>query len=304
MEANKPKKDMSHVKKTFTSEEKRFIREHAVLPEWTDAKIAAHLGRSVIGVSMHRKKMGIHKLQGSSSIDITSKSLNPEVINKANVSDEEKYNLWRNAFKKSRKYKQFEKELVKADLELFIEKWCEYHMQFDDLKPTEEATIEQLITLELRISDNRKAYKESQLHEDQLRELLNGKSEKDLDLQNEQDRFIFELISSNNRMRLELTKELRELQSKHETLTRALNATREQRESREKIGADTFIGLVKTITDRERRKKIGQYNEWMRMAREKELAELKKPHKFADGQVEPIILDGKDYIQKDKIDEA
>jgi hypothetical protein len=295
MNQDKPKRDMSHLKNVFTAEEKKFIRDHAPLPEWSDTKIAAHLGRSVIGVAMQRKKMGIHKVRGGFAIDVDSKSLNPELINKANLSDEEKFNLWRNAFKRSKKYKQFEKELIKSDLELFTDKWCEYHMQFDDLKPTEESTIEQLITLELRISDNRKSYKESQVHEEQLRELLNGRSEKDLDLQNEQDRFIFELISSNNRIRLELTKELRELQSKHEALTRALNATREQRESREKIGGDTFISLVKTLTDRERRKKIGQYNEWMRIAREKELAELKKPHKFVDGQIEPVILDGQDY---------
>ena len=168
----------------------------------------------------------------------------------------------------------------------------------EDIAVAEEDTLELLITYQLRIDQNRRNYKQAQEKEEYFRTRMNGR-DAELDLENENDRFMYEMIMSNNKYLQELDKNLKDLADKHNALLESLNVTRRQREERQKIGGDTFLSLIKAFNDRDRREEIGKYNERMRASTVSQKEKLRKAHTFVDGTIEPILLDGSDFINKD-----
>jgi hypothetical protein len=246
-----------------------------------------------------RKKFGLKRGSANLLKSYQDSKVAADTINNSVLTDEEKVDLWKGKFYSNPRYKQLAKELTPGALEYFTDQWSRYHLQFTDLKPSEEKLIESLITIELRISDNRKAYKEAQEHEAYLRSALGDNAEAALDLENEEDRFKYELIQSNKRIVFELNKQLQELNNQAEKYIRALNATREQREMKEKIGEDSFLGLVNRLTELNHRKAAGEYNEKVRLATQKKKDTFKEPHKFVNNEYDRILLDGKDFT-KDK----
>lgn len=282
----------------LSAQEVEFIRKHAVLPGWTDERIAKELGRSAAGIKKYRKKFGIIKQGTSGEVYLDAKRVHKDSINKSNVSEEKKIELWKKYFKASTHFRRLKKELTSEDLEFFADRWAEYHLQFDDLKPTEEAAIINLVTLDLRISDNRREYRELQEQEKSLRRQIGGRELGDLE--NEEDRLLFEMVNGNNMAKRECNKQSLEMTKNHDMILKGLNATREQREQHERIGTDTFPKLVKIFTDEEYRIKENEFNELMKVATRSKAKEYRKPYEFADGQIEPILLDGADFINKEK----
>lgn len=281
----------------LTTDEIQFIVSHAVMPDWTDEKIAEHLGRSIAVVKKYRLKYGIAKGGNTGEVFIDGRKISKEAINKANIPDHEKVKLWREYLETTVLYKRLIDEFTDADLDFFAERWAEYHLQFDELRPTEESSIVKLVTLELQMSDSRKNYTKIKLEEERLMALIGGR---DLaDMEDDADRGLFEMMHSNNRLQQEITKDSRELNKNHEALLRELNATREQREQKERIGADTFINLVKILTSEDQRRKINEDNELMKMATQKKTKEFKQVHEFINGEKDRILLDGADYVKKD-----
>jgi hypothetical protein len=293
-------KKLRNIDNPLTEDEKSFIRTHAMLPEWTDEKIAKELNRSPLTVMKWRKKFGLKRGAANLVQAKQDNNVSADVINNSMLSDEEKVDLWKGKFYTTIMYRQLTQQLSAGDLEYFADQWSRYHLQFTDLKPSEEKLVESLITIELRIKDNRKSYKESQEHEEYLRNALGNNAEAALDLESEEDRFKYELIQSNKRIAFELNKQLQELNNQAEKYIRALNATREQREMKEKIGEDSFFGFVNRITDTNHRKAAGEYNEKVRMATQKKKDSFKEPHKFVNNEYDRILLDGKDFIKGKK----
>jgi len=288
-----------NIKNPLTADEKEFIISKSLDPDWTDEQIAKAINRSIESVRKVRKRNNITK---TSTGVVKTDTLPANAINKSSMSKEQKAACWLKIFRDSDRYQRFSEQLTPSNLKFFAERWADYCVQFDDLKPAEESQLETLITFEIMLADNRRSYKAAQMHEEDLRQMLNGKNEKELDLNNEQDRFIWEMLESNNRVIREVSEEFRNLTAQHEKYFRILNSTREQREQNEHIGADTFLSLVRLLTEVDKRKEVGKYNELMKEATKKELDRLKKPHKFIDGNYDPIILDGKDYYKGKKND--
>lgn len=291
MTSEKPNKRQT----PLTLEEIDFIRTHGVMPGWTDKKIAAHLNIAEPTVKKYRNKYKIKK--GGNTLEIESTSVPKDSINKANIPEEEKLKLWKNYFKGTAQYKRIKQEMTSEDLDYFIERWATYHLQFDELKPTEEASIIKLVTLDLRMSDSRRDYRKMQEEEQRLERELGGRELQDLE--NEEDRILFEMIQGNIRLKMECNKQLLDLNKNHELLLRELNATREQREQTEKIGADTFANFVKLLTDEERRIRSNNYTEYMKLSTEKKTKEFKQLHTYVDNTQDRILLDGNDFIKKD-----
>lgn len=282
---------------TLTEDEIHIIKTHCVDPAWTDEKIAQKIGRSAEVVRKYRRKFGISKQSGK--VTVTEGSLHKEQINKANLTDDEKIELWQRYFRTTARYKRLQKQLIADDLDYFCESWAKYCVQFDDLKASEEDQLELLVTYKMRIEDNRKDYKGSQENEERLVRSLGDKGTiEDIDLENENDRYIYEMILSNNRIKQELNKAYQELCGQAEKYFKMLNSTREQRELHEKVGAETFVTLVRQMTDQKHREKVGQYNEYMRIATEQHMQKYKESHEFLDGAIEPIIMEGKDFVAK------
>ncbi len=276
-------------------DEKKFIEIHCLQDNWTDRRIAEELGRDILTVSKYRKKVGIHKgSKGSLKTEI--KDIVKTSINKQNLDDAQKIQAHKNTFKRTNRYKALQKQLSETDLEVFVERWGSYSLQFEDMSESEQDILEILISLKLRMEDNRKDYKNAQEYEAELKTKLAGRMDKDLDLENEADRFIYEMMMSNNRAKQELNKDYRETTNKYENYAKMMNATREQRESQQRVGADTFLSLVRMMNDTQRRQEVGIYNERMKLATANKKNQMKKAYKFADGSIEPLLMDGSDYV--------
>lgn len=282
----------------LNDEEKQFIKEKSVLPEWTDKKIAETLNRSEEVVKKWRNKFGITKNMGG-GLAVTDSKITKKNINKSNLSEEEKLGVWKKYFRTTLRYKRLQKQFLENDLEYFVESWCNYAMQLEDMKASEEEQLETLIIYKIRMGHNQENYKKGQLHEIELQNMMAGRTgEKELDLENENDRFIYEMLQSNNRLMAELNTQYKELSKEHDNALKALNATREQREQKEKIGADTFFSLVRLMNEQDKRAEMGRYNEYMKLASKKQTEKMKELHTFADGSLDRILLTSEQFEKK------
>lgn len=198
-------------------------------------------------------------------------------------------------FKASSRYKRLAKKLSKDDLEWFCEQWSVYSYELEDLNAAEEDMLEVMIMIKIRIDDNMAQQKQIKDREESIRKQLNLGPNEEIDIGNETHRALFEMIQSNNRMALELNKDFKELSIQYDKVSRSMNTTREQRESYENIGADSFLTLIKQFNDRDIRKQSGRYNELMKMATKQKTEEFKEPYVFVDFHEQPILLDGQDY---------
>ena len=251
-------------------------------------------------VRKHRKSIGIVK-NNVGVVAISNSYLGKNNINKANISEDEKIAAWKQYFRSTNRFKRLSKQLTADDLSDFEDSWARYCVQFEDLKSSEEDQLEMLVSYKLRLDDNRKDYKDVQEAESTIRKMMVDQGlneEKELDLEVTEHQMIWEMLSSNKRLKQEVNKQFNELNGRYTTIFESLNATRVQREQFEKIGGDTFLMLVKSLNEYDKRKEVGRYNELMKLATQKQLVELKKDHKFIDNNIEPIIMDGKDYKDK------
>jgi len=287
------------------------------LSGWNDSQIADALGRRKTSIAYYRKTLGLIKdtktgqfkdpelqklaenptipppKKGSKIISATQDRSDSSMVNK----DIDKAKVWKAYFKTTAKYKRLGEQHTASSLEYFAEQWAKYHVQFEDLTATEEDMIELLITFKIRIEDNQKNYKEAEVREKELRKELGGKSSEELDLEDERQRWLFQMINDNNRYRADINKDFKDMTEKYEKIQRSLNGTREQRENNTKIGGDTFLTLVRSLNEEGRRKEVGLWNERMRLATELQLRKFKQNITFDDGVVEPMIMDGADYVK-------
>lgn len=284
----------------FSEEEIKFIQDN--VDQMSDEKIGEAIGRSGVAVKRWRTKNGLFRrgsnISSEAAAPVTIKKAN---INKSNISEEQKFELWRKHFRNTPRYKRIVKQFTKDDVDAFTDSWANYCCQFEDLKPSEEELLELMITTKLRIDDNRRSYLQLQLQEEELAREMASRPGGKLNLEEETaDRFILEQINASNRLKIELNKDYKELNTKFEAYVRSLNATREQREQNEDIGGDTFFSLVRILTDEKRRKEVGRQNELMKMAIQKDSKKFKQEREFLNHEVDRIMLDGEDFIDKPK----
>ncbi len=281
----------------LTLDQKKAIENYTLVEKKTDAEIAKLMEIRVDRITMYRKKIGLLKGPGG-NLGEKAKEHSRAEINKSNLSLEEKEEQWRAFFKHTKRYKKLSKLYSEYDLENFIEQWVNYHIGLEDMTNAEEDALEIMILHKIRLDANQATFNALQ---NRLIELDSQLSGKELDLENKNDLMIWEQITSINRQSTEVNKELKDLTDKYIAQQKSLNVSREQREQRQKVGADTFLKLVRDFNDRDRRAAAGKYNERMRLATEKQTQKLKRVHKFVDGSMEPILLDGADYIKKDEV---
>lgn len=286
------------LKGRLTTKEKDKIRE-MVLAGHTDVQISKELKRAVPTIKLFRDNEGLKKTAAGKLIVKEGHVKTRDIINKGGGTQEDKIRTWEAYFKGTKKYKSLKNQYTEEDLEEFVYLWAVWHESLDDLTPAEEDVIENMLALHIRLKHNRRNYKSTLEREEMIRDNIGG-SEKQLDLEDEDDRFFFDLIMSNNRDQQEINKEHNLLLKEFNSLQESLNVTRKQREERQKIGADTFFTLCKQFNDRDKRNEANRYNELMKASRISKTEKMKQPYEFADGTVEPVLLDGADFIKKDK----
>lgn len=201
-------------------------------------------------------------------------------------------------FKKSPEWQYLREEFEPEEVRYFEHRYVKHVQQFkDDITPTEETQIFNLIKFEIMMHRNRKrAIKSSEdmdrLHKaiDKIYKTCNG----DLtQLTDNQRNFLENMenhLSSYRQAQHASVKELTELQTKHGGIMKDLKATRDQRVSRIESNKQTFVELLKDLELSEIREREGRQNELFKVAAQKEIERLGQSHTFADGTVDQPLL--------------
>lgn len=281
----------------LTIEEKKFIDEN--WSKMSDTEIADKIGRYRLTIENYRKRHQYHKGPGG-SIAVSKKMTKDQKATYAISDLEKKKQLWRAKLIGSSRYGKLKDGLTEDDLAFFIEQWAEYHLQFEDMTAAEEDVLESLIFFRIAMYQMQKSEKEIIHYQETLESQLAKKGL--LDPENAEEMQIITMIQQQSQLQMQILKEKRETSEKIDKCLQSLNATRRQREESQKIGSEKFFDLVKIMNDRDRRREAEKYTEYVKIATNRQVDRFKKPHQFADGVVEPIILDGSDF--KEKSDES
>lgn len=288
----------SRTTKNLSPEEKAFINSHAEKAEWTDKKIAKHLGRSEEAIKKYRRRNSMRRDGKEVEPAKAAANIQQQIEN----TEEAKRKFFKQKLMKSLRAPRLVKSLSPEDYEFFVDRWSEYHLQFTDMTSSEEDSLEKMVLLDIRLNHNQKNLRQCHVIQEKLSSAMSKRE--DLDPENERDLQILHTIEAYNSKELELNKEFRELSKEYSDLQRSLNATREQREANQKIGAETFFDLIKTMNDNERRSKAARLNELMKMSRNQKLTDLQEPHKFVDGQYDYPVMDGAAFKKRLEAEKA
>lgn len=188
---------------------------------------------------------------------------------------------------------ELQNQFDESELELFKYHWSRIISQFrDDVFPTEELQVVDVIKLELLMNRSLKCSKDSieqlNMHEAMLNlEREKDREDQDTDLMISAQRAVAGIRAAQE----SLNKDYRELQSKKQSMLREIKGTREQRVKRLEDSKQSFIAWIASLAqDPELTKSFGIEMEKMRLAMEREKVRLSKFHKYEDGGVDRPFL--------------
>jgi hypothetical protein len=188
---------------------------------------------------------------------------------------------------------ELKQQFTNEELELFKYHWSRIIAQFkDDVFPTEELQVIDVIKLELLMNRCLKSNKDNiqslSLYEDLLKtERSKDKDQQDIDYIINLERQLASLRASQE----SLNKDYRELQTKKASMLREMKGTREQRIKRLEDSKQSFMSWVASlIQDPETMKRYGVEMEKMRMAMAKEQERLSSYHRYEDDTVDQPFL--------------
>ncbi len=249
----------------------------------TDQEIADALKRHVATVTKYRRINGWNK----NSTEASQRTV-AEVVNDSTLSEKDKTQFIKKDIKNSSRRTRLQAMFSEDDLNYFDSRWVDYRVQFKDMTPSEEDVLEKMIVLDIRMTYNQRSLRE--LHDLQARLKVQLSSKTELDPEDDKELMILQTIQSYNGQEVELNKQYALLLKEYQEIQKSLNATREQRETNQKIGAETFNDLIKKFNEQEFRLKSGREAELNRIAMDKKREELSKPHQYVDGKVDLPIL--------------
>mgnify|MGYP001316319646 CR=1 FL=1 len=190
-------------------------------------------------------------------------------------------------------WKELKQQFTEDELKLFQYHWARIISQFkDDVIPTEELQVVDLIKLELLMNRSLKYNKDNieQIH------LFEGEIQRARADDGGGDRSdeIFNLerqVASLRASQESLNKDYRELQTKKNSMLKEMKATREQRVKRLEDSRQSFTAwLAYLVSNPEIAKGYGIEMEKMRLAMNKEKDRLSAYHEYQDGLVDQPFL--------------
>ena len=188
---------------------------------------------------------------------------------------------------------ELQAQFTSDELELFKYHWSRIISQFkDDVFPTEELQVVDVIKLEILMNRCLKGNKENieqiNLYDTMVKdERSRDKDQQDMDYILNLERQVASLRASQER----LNKDYRELQAKKASMLREMKGTREQRIKRLEDSKQSFTSWVaQLLQNPDLMKQYGVEMEKMRMAMFKERDRLSELHKYEDGQVDQPFL--------------
>ena len=298
---------MSKSKKLSSNPEALEILANCIKQKLTDKQIQKRLSQAcgyewtIDTISRRRRAMGVKKKPGKQvnvdAVDTPTFSTPPY-----GLSDTEKANWFRNQFRKTHLYKtikrQFEVEEVAVYLEDFGLLCCQFEdivisefMQVDDFLKHRILVDRQLIlarAIQREISDLQMWFVANPKREDEDKDTIKFRilQQRQLDDKHRHLKVISDRYDS-------LIKERQKIYS-------SLAATRRDRLDELKGGKETFFELVgKLQHSQDERDRQGRFAELTKLASEDVKNEFRKPVKFPDGNIEPIIMDSEtDFLEE------
>lgn len=188
---------------------------------------------------------------------------------------------------------ELEAQFTEKELELFKYHWSRIISQFkDDVFPTEELQVVDVIKLEILMNRCLKGNKENIEQINTYDTMIKDERCRDKDQQDHD--YIINLerqVASLRASQESLNRDYRELQAKKGAMLKEMKGTREQRIKRLEDSKQSFVSWVAAMMqDPDRMKKYGIEMEKMRVAMEKERERLSVFHKYEDGTVDQPFL--------------
>jgi predicted transcriptional regulator len=188
---------------------------------------------------------------------------------------------------------ELEAQFTEKELELFKYHWSKIISQFkDDVFPTEEIQVVDVIKLEILMNRCLKGNKENieqiSSYEHMIQdERSQDKDQQDMDYIINLERQVATLRASQE----SLNRDYRELQAKKGSMLKEMKGTREQRIKRLEDSKQSFTSWVAAMMqDPDRMKQYGVEMEKMRIAMNREKERLAQFHTFDDGIVDQPFL--------------
>ena len=190
-------------------------------------------------------------------------------------------------------WKELEAQFTIDELELFKYHWSKIISQFkDDVFPTEEIQVVDVIKLEILMNRCLKGNKENieqiNTYDTMIKdERSRDKDQQDMDYILNLERQVASLRASQE----SLNKDYRELQAKKGSMLKEMKGTREQRIKRLEDSKQSFVSWVaQLMLNPDLMKEYRIEMEKMRMAMEKERDRLANLHQYEDGQIDQPFL--------------
>lgn len=190
-------------------------------------------------------------------------------------------------------WRELTSQFTDEELELFKYHWARIISQFkDDVFPTEELQVVDVIKLEILMNRCLKGNKENieqiNLYESMVRdERSQDKDQQDMDYILNLERQVASLRASQE----SLNKDYRELQAKKASMLREMKGTREQRIKRLEDSKQSFTSWVaQLMLNPDLIKQYGTEMEKMKAAMNKERDRLATYHTYEDGQIDQPFL--------------
>ena len=190
-------------------------------------------------------------------------------------------------------WKELIQQFEASELELLKDNWGKIISQFkDDVTPTEEMQVLDLVKLDILMNRCLKQNREAVSQMSQLNTLVNEERSRDKDQQDSDMIFMLErqvatLLSSQENV----NKDYRELQTKKNAMMKEMKATREQRVKRIEDSQKSFTGwIIHLMTNPQIAEGYGIQMEKMRLAMYKERDRLSELHTYTDGMIDQPFL--------------
>lgn len=190
-------------------------------------------------------------------------------------------------------WSELQQQFTEEELKLFQYHWARIISQFkDDVIPTEELQVVDLIKLELLMNRALKHNKENIEQIAALDALIVLERQRDPDQMDKDSLFNMERqVASLKASTESLNKDYRELQTKKNSMLKEMKATREQRVKRLEDSKQNFTSwMAYLVTNPDVASAYGLEMEKMRLAMEKEKERLSGFHKYTDEAVDQPFL--------------
>ncbi len=190
-------------------------------------------------------------------------------------------------------WNELKKQFTDEELQLFKYHWSRVVSQFkDDVTPTEEMQVVDLIKLELLMNRSLQGNKTNIQEISRLEAMLEAERQHSREAQDSDAIFNMERqVASYKASQESLNKDYRELQTKKNSMLKEMKATREQRVKRLEDSKHNFTSWLSHLaTNPDLTKEYGLMMEKMRMSMEKEKERLSVFHKYTDESVDQPFL--------------